>query len=220
MALLRLPGVPPSRPALFLINSFQNSLISFARVNQAGLQFNNMNHVDHLNLIRKAIPGPGGTWAELGSGRGAFTLALAELVGPSGIIYSIDQNAGVLNEQKRAIEKRFGDLQPLMHYWKADFTQHLELPCLDGLLMANSLHFRRDKKSVLKLVYDYLSPSGYLILVEYNLHQGNTWVPHPIPFEEWEELTQEFGFVDSRLLGTRPSRTMREIYSAVCQKAG
>ena len=179
-----------------------------------------MNHVDHLNLITKAIPEPGGTWAEMGSGRGAFTLALAELVGSSGIIYSIDQNVSVLNEQKRAIERRFGDQQPKMHYWKADFSQHLELPYLDGLLMANSLHFQRDKKSVIRLVYDYLSPRGYLILVEYNLQHGNTWVPHPISFEKWEELTREFGFVGTRLLGTRPSRTMREIYSAVCQKPG
>lgn len=173
-----------------------------------------------MNLIREAIPEPGGTWAELGSGRGAFTLALAELVGPSGIIYSIDQNAGVLNEQKRAIERRFGDLQPLMHYLKADFSQLLDLPPLDGLLMANSLHFQRDKKPVLRLVYDYLSPGGKLILVEYSLLHGNTWVPHPIPFEEWEELTQEIGFVGTHLLGTRPSRTMREIYSAVCCKPG
>jgi ubiquinone/menaquinone biosynthesis C-methylase UbiE len=177
-----------------------------------------MNHADHLSLIKKGVPEPGGIWGEFGSGRGAFTLALAELVGPAGTIYSIDQNSAVLNEQKRAIEKRFGDLQPSMHYWTADFTQPLEIPALDGVLMANSLHFQRDKKIVLRLVFDYLSPGGNLILVEYNLQRGNTWVPYPIPFGEWANLSQEIGFEGTSMLGVRPSRTMREIYSANCQK--
>jgi ubiquinone/menaquinone biosynthesis C-methylase UbiE len=179
-----------------------------------------MNHADHLALIKKGIPESGASWAELGSGRGAFTLALAELVGPSGIIYSIDQNVGVLNEQKRAVERRFRDQQPSMDYWNADYTQPLELSALDGVLMANSLHFQPDKKVVLRLIFDYLSPGGSLILVEYNLGSGNTWVPYPIPFTEWEDLSQEIGFVGTSLLGVRPSSSMREIYSAVCHKPG
>ena len=173
-----------------------------------------------MNLIRKGIPEQGGSWGELGSGRGAFTLALAELVGPAGTLYSIDQDPAVLNEQKRAVERRFGDQQPSMHYWIADYTQPLELPALDGVLMANSLHFQRDKKVVLRLVFDYLSPGGNLILVEYNLQKGNTWVPYPIHFDGWVNLSQEIGFVGTRMLGIRPSRTMREIYSAQCQKPG
>jgi hypothetical protein len=84
--------------------------------------------------------------------------------------------------------------------------------------MANSLHFQRDKKVVLKMVFDYLSPGGILILVEYNLQRGNTWVPYPIPFDAWVDLSQENGFIGTSMLGVRPSRTMREIYSAQCQK--
>ena len=37
---------------------------------------------------RGGVPGPGGRWADLGSGAGAFTLALADLVGPTGSIVS------------------------------------------------------------------------------------------------------------------------------------
>ena len=49
-----------------------------------------MRHPDHVNLLRGALPQAGGTWADLGSGTGAFTLALAELVGPHGTVYSVD----------------------------------------------------------------------------------------------------------------------------------
>ena len=40
-----------------------------------------MNHEDHVRLLRKGIVEPGGVWADFGSGAGAFTLALADLLG-------------------------------------------------------------------------------------------------------------------------------------------
>ena len=40
-----------------------------------------MDHSDHVNLLRNGVL-PGGVWADLGAGSGAFTLALAELAGP------------------------------------------------------------------------------------------------------------------------------------------
>ena len=39
-----------------------------------------MDHADHLYLLKEGIPTPGGVWGEFGSGRGAFTQALAELI--------------------------------------------------------------------------------------------------------------------------------------------
>ena len=45
-----------------------------------------LKHQDLVELIRAGVPGPGGVWADLGSGDGAFTSALAELVGASAMI--------------------------------------------------------------------------------------------------------------------------------------
>src|SRR5207245_10925584 len=50
-----------------------------------------MNHKDHINLLQKGIPEKGGTWADIGSGTGAFSLAVADLTGPSGQIYTVEQ---------------------------------------------------------------------------------------------------------------------------------
>jgi ubiquinone/menaquinone biosynthesis C-methylase UbiE len=177
-----------------------------------------MDHADHLSLIRKGVPGPGGVWGEFGSGRGAFTLALAELIGSTGVIYSIDKDSSALKDQQRAVRRHFMGQEPSINYWTADYTKPLDLPSLDGLLMANSLHFQRDKKLILKLILEYLSPGGHLILVEYNIHQGNPWVPYPIPYLEWEQLAQECGLVKTRMLAVRPSRSMKEIYSAASIK--
>ncbi len=171
-----------------------------------------MNHADHVNLLRKGVPAPGGVWADLGSGAGAFTLALADLLGPGAKIYSVDQRAGALKEQERAMRARFPGV--VVHYLAADFTQPLDLPPLDGVVMANALHFVRDKDPVVQLVRGYLKPGGVLILVEYNTDRGNPWVPHPLSYSTWEALAKLNGFAETRLLATRPSSFLGEFFSA------
>ena len=172
-----------------------------------------MDHADHVALLRDGVPGPGGVWADLGSGTGAFTLALAELIGPTGHIYSVDKNPGALREQRRAFRARFPKLT--VHYLAADLTKPLALPPLDGVVMANALHFQREKDRVVQLIHGYLRPGGRLILVEYNTDHGNPWVPYPLSYGTWETLARRNGFANTRLLATRPSRFLGEIYSAV-----
>jgi ubiquinone/menaquinone biosynthesis C-methylase UbiE len=172
-----------------------------------------MNHNDHVRLLRKGVHVPGGTWAELGSGSGAFTLALAELIGETGQIYSVDKDRRALREQEQALRSRFPSVS--MHYLNADFTQRLALPPLDGILMANSLHYVRDKSSFLRQLHSYLRPGGRLLLVEYNVDRGNPWVPYPLSYPTWEALAGRNGFSATQLLERVPSRFLGEMYSAV-----
>ena len=172
-----------------------------------------MQHEDHVNLIREGISGPGGVWADLGSGGGAFTLALADLLGPGAHIYSVDQDRRALREQQAAMRARFPDV--VVEYLEANFTGKLALPPLDGVLMANSLHFVKHKGPVLDLVRAYLRPTGRLLLVEYNADRGNMWAPYPLSYPSWEKLAQQQGFAHTRLLNAVPSRFLREMYAAL-----
>lgn len=171
-----------------------------------------MRHEDHVRLLRGGVATPGGVWADLGSGWGAFTLALADLLGPNATIYSVDKDRGALREQEQAMRARFP--ATTVHYLAADFTRRLDLPPLDGVVMANSLHFQRDKLAVLRLVQGYLRSAGRLLLVEYNADRGNPWVPYPLSYPAWETLATRAGFAQTRLLATTPSSFLREIYSA------
>ena len=128
-----------------------------------------------MRLLRDGVPTPGGVWADLGSGDGAFTLALADLLGHGAQIYSVDREAHSLERQEISMTLQFPEAQ--VTYLAADYTRPLELPPLDGIVMANSLHFQRAKEGVLSLVRDYLKPGGHLLLVEYNADHGNMWVP-------------------------------------------
>ena len=166
-----------------------------------------MNHADLVGLIEGGVTDRGGRWADLGAGEGAFTLALAELLGPDAHITAVDRDAGALKRlAKTAIETRV-----------ADFTRPLDLSNLDGIVMANSLHFVRDKAPVLESVRGMLRPGGTLIVVEYGTDRGNPWVPHPFTYERWEWMAAQAGFEKTRLLRTIPSRHTGSMYSAVSE---
>lgn len=170
-----------------------------------------MQHADHVGLIRDAVTA-GGTWLELGSGNGAFTLALADLLGPLGTIHSVDTDRGALSEQKRLVLAQFPSVR--LHQRTADFTRPLGLAGMDGVLMANSLHFVRDKAPILALVRGYLRPGGVFVLVEYDADRGNLWVPHPIGYTTWLSAAPAAGFSGTRLLGRVPSRFLTAIYAS------
>jgi len=152
-------------------------------------------------------------WAELGSGRGAFTLALAEIVDEKGQILSIDKNRSALQHQENLVRARYPQVG--IEFLHADFTQPLSIGKVDGLLMANSLHFIKDKDVLLKQVLKYLKPGGRFILVEYDVDRGNHWVPYPLSFRSWQFLAPKTGLIGTRLINTRPSSFLGRFYSAV-----
>jgi ubiquinone/menaquinone biosynthesis C-methylase UbiE len=172
-----------------------------------------VDHRDHVGLIRTGVAGAGPAWADLGSGGGAFTLALADLLGPTGRIVSIDRNAAVLRGQADELRRRFPAIA--LETRVADFERPLDLSGLDGIVMANSLHFVRDQLAVLRLVRGCLRDGGRLVLVEYDAEQGNPWVPHPISWARWGPLAEAAGLRDTRRLAAVPSRFLGSIYSAV-----
>jgi ubiquinone/menaquinone biosynthesis C-methylase UbiE len=165
-----------------------------------------VNHADLVALIEGAITERGGNWADLGAGEGAFTRALADLLGPSAHIIAVDRDGGAL---RRGLAGTAIDTKV------ADFTRPLDLSNLDGIVMANSLHFVRDRGPVLESVRKMLRPGGKLIVVEYGTDRGNPWVPHPFTFERWEQMAAQAGFEKTRLLRTIPSRHLGSMYSAV-----
>ncbi len=172
-----------------------------------------MDHRDHVRLIRDGVIGGGPHWADLGSGDGAFTLALAELLGAGGSIDSVDRDGRALEVQSRRMGASFPQVTLTLHV--ADFSAPVDLPPLDGIVMANSLHFERDPLTVLRLVGGYLRPPGRLVIVEYDTDHGNTWVPYPMSYPTWAALAAQAGFRGTRKLGAVPSRFLGSIYSAL-----
>jgi len=172
-----------------------------------------INQAELVGLLRDGVGAKGGRWADLGAGEGAFTLALADLLGPGARITAVDRDAGSMRGLAAEMGKRFPATK--LEVVVADFTHPMSLSSLDGIVMADSLHFVRDKRPVLARVHEMLRPGGSLIVVEYESDRGNPWVPHPFSYKRWVEMAAIAGFERTRLIGTVPSRFLGSMYSAV-----
>ena len=164
-------------------------------------------------LIRSGVPGPGGVWADLGCGDGIFTAALHTLTRPGAELFGVDRDQGALDALARHFAESFPDAR--LHPLQADFTRSLSLPPLDGVVMANALHFIRDKPPVLKHVAAQLKPGGRLIVVEYNTARGNPAVPYPLDETSFLELARAIGLREGRILARIPSTFLGEMYAGM-----
>jgi SAM-dependent methyltransferase len=180
-----------------------------------------VDHADHVGLLRPAIPTPAPTavWADLGAGTGAFTLALADLLGPGAQLIAIDRDRHALEANARAVGAAFPGtrLTTLVADFRGDLSS---MPPLDGLVAANSLHFvgRADQVAVIASLSARLKPGGRFLVVEYDADSGNPWVPHPFSARAWPGLAIAAGLVDARELGRVPSRFLGAIYSACAHR--
>jgi ubiquinone/menaquinone biosynthesis C-methylase UbiE len=162
-------------------------------------------------LLRPGIEGAGGTWADLGCGDGVFTCLLSQFLQPGSQIYAVDKNQHTLD----ALRHNLAELQlaTVIHPVLADFTQPLALPPLDGLVMANALHFIRAKETVLRQLFELFKPGGRLIVIEYNTSLGNYAVPHPLDESGFLDLANQVGLREAQIIARAPSSFLGEMYA-------
>ena len=170
---------------------------------------------DAQRLITPAIPARGGTWADLGAGTGTFTRALVAQLGPEARVYAVDRDGSGLEE----LDGWATSAGATVVVVRADFTRGFDLPGLggaglDGILLANALHFVPDAELVLARLVARVRPGGSLVLVEYDQRPANRWVPHPIPVARLPALAAAAGTSDLVVVADRPSEYGGRIYAA------
>jgi len=169
---------------------------------------------DAIALITHADFKPAGkqTWADLGCGSGLFTSALASLLQPESMIYAIDNNDSATFKKISSFNK------VTIQAKRLDFvTDDLAINSLDGILMANSLHYVKDKVSFLDKAARYMKPANSFLIVEYDTDiPVNRWVPYPVSFQSLKKLFSEAGYTSVSKLHERKSvYNSGSIYSAV-----
>jgi ubiquinone/menaquinone biosynthesis C-methylase UbiE len=175
-----------------------------------------VDHADHVGLIRDGVEGAGRRWLELGAGRGAFTLALADLLGPGAEIVAVDRDRNDLATLAATMARGFPETQ--LTTVVADFSRQLPVePIFDGLLAANAFHFVRDPAAVIDGVRPLLRDSARIVVVEYDSDSRNPWVPHPFSFGTWERIAGHAGLTGTRLIGRVTSRFLGAIYAAASE---
>jgi ubiquinone/menaquinone biosynthesis C-methylase UbiE len=151
-------------------------------------------------------------WADLGCGSGTFTLALASLLPYKSIIYAIDKNTSSLDR----IPKQYDNVSIIKQ--QGDFEKMIPFD-LDGIIMANSLHYLSNKVSFIRKIKKHFKGKSKLLIIEYDSDAPNTWVPYPINYISLKTLFEETGFSIVKKLGEHPSLYRRSnIYSALIEE--
>jgi trans-aconitate methyltransferase len=153
-----------------------------------------------------SIGGPQ-VWADLGCGDGTFTAALASFLPAGSTVHAIDNDTRALAR----LPARFGEIAIVAH--AADFTAFpWPFDALDGVLMANSLHYVRAHAAFVHAV-DGALRRRRVLLVEYDITRGNVWVPYPIGQASAVDLFRSAGYGVATTLGRKRSRYRRgDIY--------
>lgn len=157
---------------------------------------------DAIQFIRHqelSLPGPS-NWADLGCGSGTFTTALAHYLAAGSLIYAVDQKlaTGLQIPVPAGIQVKTLELDFVKNEWP--------FAALDGIVMANALHYVRDQAAFLEKLKRYLKPEGRLLIVEYNTDRPvPTWVPYPLSYPSLEKLFKKQGFRHIEMIGERPS---------------
>ena len=137
-----------------------------------------------VNFLKPAIIHQEGKWADIGAGRGIFTLALDQLLAKESSIYSIDKEITMLHHLKLN--------NCTLEVIAQDFDEPFDLPLMDGIIMANTLHYSAHPIATLNNVLKLLKPQGQFILIEYELTQARKpWIPYPITFQQFCEVASQ-----------------------------
>ena len=151
------------------------------------------------------------TWADLGSGTGTFTLALANLLAAGSTVHAIDQDGAALRELPSEHE--------VVHIktHRGDFTNGTwPFAGVDGILMANSLHYVDDQAAFIRSCERRMAVPRRFLTVEYDTDESSRWVPHPVSRKKLASLFRDAGYSSIAMLGSRPSVFRRAaLYAAL-----
>jgi ubiquinone/menaquinone biosynthesis C-methylase UbiE len=112
--------------------------------------------------------------ADIGAGTGAFSLPLAKTVAPSGKVYAVDIDPGLLDYiVQKAKKENLENIQTV----KGEFSDP-KLPARDVDLgfFHDVLHHIENRQAYLKALGTYIKPTGRIALIEMNRDDPKT--PH------------------------------------------
>jgi ubiquinone/menaquinone biosynthesis C-methylase UbiE len=124
--------------------------------------------------------GPGSTVADIGAGKGAFALALARLVGPTGHVYATEIDADLRARIER--DARKAGLANLTVVEALEDATGLTEGCCDAAFMRGVYHHLTKPEPTLASLHRALRPGGRFAVVDFRPTRWLAlWTPKDIP---------------------------------------
>lgn len=136
--------------------------------------------------------------ADFGSGSGHYTMALSEIVGTSGTVFSFDIQAELLSKLKNIATQ---ENKENIHFVCADLDEpnstSLKEDSLDRVLIGNILFQAEDKKALIREAKRILKPNGKVIVIDWtDSHNGlGPRSSDVVKKEVAQKIFEEEGFV-------------------------
>ena len=108
---------------------------------------------------------PGAVVADIGAGAGTFSFPLAKAVTPSGKVYAVDIDPGLVDHiAAKAKEKKAGNVQAVL----GKFTDpNLPSRDVDVAFFFDVLHHIENRAEYLKNLAPYLKRSGRIVIIDF-----------------------------------------------------
>jgi arsenite methyltransferase len=116
-------------------------------------------------VVEKLGLKPGEAVADLGAGSGYFTLRFAQAVGPTGKVYAVDVDRGMLdNIARRAREAHLKNIQLVL---AEPHDPQLPASSVDMIFICDTLHHISDRTTYYPLLARALQPGGRLVNIDF-----------------------------------------------------
>jgi len=120
---------------------------------------------DCRTMLKALKVKPGQTVCDMGCGNGFYTLQLARLVGPKGLVYAVDIQPEMLQMlAHNAAEAGLTNIRPVLG---TPIDPRLPVAAIDMMLCVDVYHEFSHPEAMLAKIRESLAPGGALVLVEF-----------------------------------------------------
>ncbi len=146
----------------------------------------------------------GAVVADIGAGVGFFTWRLASRVGPTGKVYAVDIQQGMLDRLRQNMaERKLVNYQAILG---GEDDPHLPTGRIDMALLVDVYHEFSQPQKMLRNIRAALSPGGRLVLLEYRKEDPNVPIlpAHKMSVAEVKAEIEPEGFKLEKTLENLP----------------
>ncbi len=132
---------------------------------------------------------PGQHLSDLGAGSGYFTFRLSDAVGPSGKVYAVDVDPGmVVFLKNRSEETGYSNIVTILSDPK---DPSLPEARIDLILVCNTYHHIENRENYFRRLHKYLSKNGRIAIIDFSgkgwiIRLSGHWVPQDTILREME----------------------------------
>ncbi len=129
--------------------------------------------------------------ADVGCGPGYYSLRLAERIAPSGVVFAVDIQQGMLDQlEDRMTTAGVRNVYPVL----GDFTDpYLPEGKVDWILLVDAYHEFGEPEAMLEKMRASLAPGGRVALLEYRAEQDPATLGFPIPRDHKMSIDEVMG---------------------------